>query len=288
MKKFFTILLSFVIIIAGFGVVIAFDSVKANFNQTEVLVASKDISFKEEITMEHLTTAEVPTSQVLEVALKPEHAEQILGSYAAIEIKKGQQLHGTLLDSFDLVPDESKGEFIAAIPESWLFVVPQSLRRSYLADFYVVATDEARIIESMSSGQQESFLKNDREPILQNVRISSVKNSSNAEVETVVSEDNRESTTGTISNMEIIANDDILHALRSSSENGYALYVVYTLQRAGNEDKEVIINESIISTPAIQEVEEDNDTEADENTEASEDEETEEEDNTELDNESEE
>lgn len=246
MKKVFTILLSLLIIVAGFGVVIAFDTVKAKINQTEVLVASKDIVFKEEITEDHLAIAEVPSDQVLDVALTPEYINEIVGSYAAIDIAAGQQIHGTLLDSFDLVPNEAEGEFIAAIPESWLFVVPQSLRKSYLADFYVVATDEAKMIDSMSSGEQESFLKNDREPILENIRISSVKNSSNVEVETVVTEDNTESTTGTISNMEIIANDAILDALRSSTENGYELYVVYTLQRDGNEDKEVIINESIV------------------------------------------
>lgn len=104
------------------------------------------------------------------------------------------------------------------------------------------------MIESMSGGDQKQFITNDRLPILQNIRISSVKNSSNAEVETVVSDDNTESTTGTISNIEIVANDEILNVLRSTTEQGYELYVVYTLERDGNEDKEVLINQSEIDT----------------------------------------
>ena len=42
--------------------------------------------------------------------------------------------------------------------------------------------------------------------------------------------------------MEIIANDDILNVLRAATGQGYQLYVVYTLERDGNEDREVIIN----------------------------------------------
>ncbi|GLO68278.1 MULTISPECIES: SAF domain-containing protein [Oceanobacillus] len=242
MKKFFTIILSIIIIIAGFAIVIGFDTVKGKINQTEVVVANTQISFKDEIKEEHLVVESVPTDQVLEQSFTPEEAEQIIGSYAAIDIPKGQQIHITLLDSFDLIPNKADGEFIAAIPEEWLFTVPQSLRKSYLADFYIIPTDEKKMVESMSSGEQEQFITNDRIPILQNIRISSVKNSSNSEVETVVTEENTESTTGTISNMEIIANDDILNVLRAATGQGYQLYVVYTLERDGNEDREVIIN----------------------------------------------
>lgn len=247
-KKFFTIILSVIIIIAGFGIVIAFDTVKAKMNQTEVIVAAKDIGFKEKITREHLSVIDTPSEQVLEGSFAPSQLDEIVGGYAAIDIPKGQQMNATILDSFDLIPNEEDGEFIAPIPEEWLFTVPQSLRKSYLADFYIVPTDEKKMVASMTSGEQEQFLTNDREPLLQNIRISSVKNSSNAEVETVVNEDESEAATGTISNIEVIANDKILDALRSSSENGYALYVVYTLEREGNEDKEVIINEEGIKT----------------------------------------
>lgn len=247
MKKFFTIFLSLVIIIAGFGTVIVFDKVKASYNQMEVIVATKDIMFKEEITEEHLGVLEVPIDMVLANAFTPDRVDEIIGSYAANIIPAGQQINPTLLDVFDLIPNEEKGEFIAAIPPDWLFTVPQSLRKSYLADFYVVATDEKRMIESMASGQQEAFIKNDRLPILQNIRISSVKTSSNTEVETVIGDDQTESTTGTIANIEIIANQEILDVLRSVTESGYTLYVVYTLERDGNEDREVIINHEEIT-----------------------------------------
>lgn len=144
MRKFFTIILSLVIIIAGFGIVVAFDTVKGKINHTDVLVTSTNIAFKEKITAEHLEVSSVPITQALENSYTPEQAEDVIGSYAAIDIPAGQQIHATLIDSFDLIPDESKGEFIAAIPEDWLFTVPQSLRKSYLADFYIIATDEQK------------------------------------------------------------------------------------------------------------------------------------------------
>ena len=83
MKKFFTIFLSLVIIIAGFGTVIVFDKVKASYNQMEVIVATKDIMFKEEITEEHLGVLEVPIDMVLANAFTPDRVDEIIGSYAA-------------------------------------------------------------------------------------------------------------------------------------------------------------------------------------------------------------
>jgi Flp pilus assembly protein CpaB len=263
MKKFFTIILSVVIIIAGFGTVIIFDRVKASYNHTEVVVAKQDIMFKEEITEEHLGVLEVPTHTVLENAFTPDQTDEIIGTYAANTIPAGQQINSTLLDVFDLIPNEEKGEFIAAVPSDWLFTVPQSLRKSYLADFYVVATDEQRMIESMGSGDQESYIKNDRMPILQNIRIASVKTGSNTEVETVVGEDKSESTTGTIENLEIIANQEILDVLRSVTESGYTLYVVYTLERDGNEEREVIINHDEVTEIEEEAVQEEDDEDID-------------------------
>ncbi len=241
MKKFLSIILSVLIIVGGFGAVVAFDKVKDEVNTTEVIVAKKDIAFKEKIQEEDLEVVGVPSDQVIESSLNPEDMKVALNAHAAIEIPKGAQIHSILLDSFDLIPNEKEGEFIAPIPKDWLFAVPQSLRKSYIADFYVISGDDQRVLNSLSDKETkkedlEAAITNDKEPILKDVRISSVKDGSNNEVVTTTSKD--AGSTGAISTIEIVANDEILNMLRDYTNKGYKLYVVYSFERSADKNQE--------------------------------------------------
>ncbi|MCE0555321.1 hypothetical protein LQK80_37380 [Bacillus thuringiensis] len=59
------------------------------------------------------------------------------------------------MDTYNLIPNEEKGEFIAPIPDSWLFAVPGSLRKTYIADFYLVPDKDQAVIRSLVQDSKE-------------------------------------------------------------------------------------------------------------------------------------
>ena len=244
MKKLFKIFIPITITILAVAFIFIFETkISPNLNTQEVLVAGADIPFKGEINAENLTVKKVQKDNIVGAAYKPNEVEEILFKSAGIEIKEGTQIYPELIDAFDLIPDQSKGEFIAPIPDEWLYAVPGSLRRNYVADFYAIPDSDEAIIQSMSlhvdenedledEGESNSsideFIVGSKRPLLTDVKVSSVKDGSNKEV-TETEDEN--SATGVISNVEIIATDDSLVTLRDATEQGYKIYVVYKYER---------------------------------------------------------
>ncbi|MGP4074183.1 SAF domain-containing protein [Piscibacillus sp. B03] len=142
MKKFKGIVVAVAFLVIGLGTVYGFEQIQDTLNTDNVVVLSQDLSFKDKITEEHLEVKAIPIEHITDNAIKPSEANKIIGGYAAIDIPSGFQITETFVDHHDLVPDESKGEFIAPIPEDWIFATPGTLRRSYIADFYTVSVKE--------------------------------------------------------------------------------------------------------------------------------------------------
>ena len=118
---------------------------KENINRETVVVAKDTIEFKDKITADDLELKNVNIDNVVSGGYKESDIDSIVNGYASIEIKKGTQLYPELVDYYDIIPDESKGEFIAPLPDAWLFAVPGSLRRTYVADIYAVGTDDQKM-----------------------------------------------------------------------------------------------------------------------------------------------
>lgn len=232
-----------IIPVIGIAFVIGFEFYfKDNFNSKEVLVANADIDFKKVISEEDLAIAKVKKDYVVEGAFTPDEVESLVNQSAGIEIKAGTQIYPELIDAYNLIPDTSKGEFIAPVPDAWLFAVPGSLRRTYVADFYAIPDSDQAILQSIASSDRdedeevlegseeiEEYVIGSSKPILTDVVVASVKDGSNREV--TESEENENAATGVISNMEIIATDDSLNTLREVTEQGYKIYVVYKYDR---------------------------------------------------------
>ncbi|HZH60511.1 MAG TPA: SAF domain-containing protein [Metabacillus sp.] len=254
MKKLLKFLLPISILIFGVVVVLGFEFyIKPRVNTVPVVVAKQDIPFKSKITKENLTIVNVKKDHIVKNAFTPTDVQMIVGSYAAIHISKGTQIYPNLIDQFDLVPDETNGEFVAPIPTDWLFAVPGSLRKTFIADFYAIPNSEQAAIRTLikekesrndtkkeqNEGKEREVIEtndsidnvvtDEREPVLKNVRVSSVKDRSNREVTEAKEE---AQTTGVISNLEIIATEEMLNTLRDYTEKGYKLYVVYKFQRS--------------------------------------------------------
>lgn len=251
MKRFGGYLLAIFLICAGVGFVFLFEfQLKDKIDTVDVVVAKESIAFKGEITADDLMVKAIRRGNEVNGAITPLEMETLIGKHASIEIKQGTQLYPELIDTYDLVPDESKGEFVAPIPKEWLFAVPGSLRRTYFADIYAIADKDALLINqlkedakaanasSSEEGKEEEStepdiiatdVKPDSLPILENVRVASVKDGSNKEV--MVSSETNEAT-GTVSALEIISDVEMFETIKEYTESGYKLYVVYKFDRS--------------------------------------------------------
>ncbi|MEQ2529094.1 SAF domain-containing protein [Bacillaceae bacterium CLA-AA-H227] len=256
MKKAQKILLPLLFLGIGLGSLGAYEFYFSDkINTVDVVVAKENIDFKEALTKENIEIATIRKDTLVEGAITPIDMDIILEKNAAIKINKGAQIYTDLIDEYDLIPNEKEGEFIAPIPEEWLFAVPGSLRKTFIADFYAIPDKEQSVIRSLIEDSQEIAIDKDtktsnneatkepvksneavdskvvseNKPILSNVRVASVKDDSNTEVK--ATEENVDAATGSVTNLEIIANEDNLNTLREYTEKGYKLYVVYKYER---------------------------------------------------------
>ena len=263
MKKTISVFLIGILFLSlGGGILYFFEVyVKDHVDTQEVLMAKDNISFKQLITKDDLVVRNVKKDNLVGDVYSPSDVDLVLNKYAAIDINKGTQIYPSLIDSYDLIPNESKGEFIAPIPDSWLFAVPGSLRKTFVADFYVIKDEEQAMLQALLEDEQdhsdtpkdgeekkkenEKPIENNEEldqaivsknePILKNVRVSSVKDKSNREV----TESKEETTaTGVVSNLEIIADKEMLDKITEYTQKGNKIYVVYKYERSNDENME--------------------------------------------------
>lgn len=250
MKRYGRVLLAILLMGAGVGFLFYFEfELKDKIDTVDVVVAKESIGFKEQITEDDLIIKPVRRGSEVDGAISPLKMETLIGQHASIEIKKGTQLYPELIDTYDLVPDETKGEFVAPIPNEWLFAVPGSLRRTYFADIYAIADEEALAIKQLEEDAKQATVSSDSSedeeaeneevlitnvspnslPILENVRVASVKDGSNKEV--MVSSETNE-VTGSVSDLEVIANAEMFETIKKYTQSGYKLYVVYKFDRS--------------------------------------------------------
>jgi hypothetical protein len=246
MKRTLRLIIAILLVIFSIGFILFFEFyAKEKIDTVPVIVATKTIEFKEPITEKNIAIKYVRRGTEVENHIPPTRYKSLIGKYASVKIEKGTQLYSALVDTYDLVPDAKKGEFIASIPKEWLFAVPGSIRRTYIADIYVVGDKEQAVIRSLikdapqESGEENKEAANNNEiiqtnikpnsaAILTNVRVASVKDNSNREVKE--SEETKEAT-GQVSSLEIVATEDMLNTIKQYTEQGYKLYVVYKFDR---------------------------------------------------------
>lgn len=239
MKTTLNVVLSVLFVAAGVGFVFFFEFyVSEKIDTVEVVVAKETIDFKTVITEENIQIANVKRGHEVENAIPVTAYESLIGKHASIKIEKGTQIYTDLIDTYNLVPDTSKGEFVAPIPKEWLFAVPGSLRRTYVADVYAISDSEQKMKAQLekAAAEQGDIKESDiqeiapgTEPILESIRVSSVKDSGNKEVRE--SAETSEAT-GQVAALEIIATDEMLKTLTDNLNDGYKLYVVYKFERS--------------------------------------------------------
>ncbi|HEU5140389.1 MAG TPA: SAF domain-containing protein, partial [Bacillales bacterium] len=198
MKKLLKVVMPLFILMGGIAFLFFYDLfLEERINTVPVVVAAENIDFKDVFSRDNLRIKRINRDFVVKdaiTAIDNLNDTHLLGELAAIDIKRGTQIYRALVDPNNLIPDESKGEFIAPIPNEWIFAVPGSIRRSYVADFYVVPKRKQRdlekwIAEDQADKSQKPISSDDKDileygklaklkPVLRNVRVAHTKDHS--------------------------------------------------------------------------------------------------------------
>jgi hypothetical protein len=248
-------------LIFAVGLLVAYDFyLEPKINTETVLVANNDIEFKKVIERSDVVEMKIRKEHIVKGSFKPYESELVVGKNASINIKKGTQFYADLIDTYDLIPNEKEGEFIAPIPTDWLYAVPGSLRKTYIADFYAFPDSTLSIINELAKEADKNmekkekttdktkenvidtnetldqFVSENNKPILEGIRVSSVKDGANKEVKETT--EDKDTATGVISEIEIIADEEILATMREYTAKGYKLFVVYKFERTEKEKED--------------------------------------------------
>ncbi|MCT4596619.1 MAG: SAF domain-containing protein [Vallitalea sp.] len=186
-----------------------------------IVVLTKDVNRNDIITIEMITYQKREGSQIVKGAILDEN--KIIGKAAKSYIPKGVQLVEKYFENHKLVLDNN--EYIFQIPTEWIRAFPSSIRRGDTIYFYEVGQG----IENHNGAEVEIILNNtqalEKEPIT-SATVAYAKDSANREVVTL-SDNERYDGSSKISEIEIIANLEIVNSLRESVDDNKLFIIMY-------------------------------------------------------------
>ncbi len=146
----------------------------------------------------------------------------LTGRSARLNIPKGMVLADSLLDDTAVVAQP--GQEYVPVPGQWIYAVPGSLRRKDIVSIYAVPTSGtgAPVPGPVPVAQQVYG-----RPLLQDVAVAHVKDSSNREVRPVDQALPREDATGSIAQVELVLTDDQYSLLRQKALEGNKFIITY-------------------------------------------------------------
>ncbi|PMC36256.1 hypothetical protein CJ195_15700 [Bacillus sp. UMB0899] len=214
--------------------------IKDKIDSVEVVVVKPgaDIEKSERLTENMFLIERRDKKDLIDEVLYPDDLPSIIGYDASQIIVSNSIVSKKMIDFDNLVPDASEGEAIRPIMSEMIYAQPGSLRRKDRIDIYLV--DEAFVKESNNTNvdgvrEPEADASILKKPLLENVTVVYAKDSSNREVTNEVgegtaksSESERLNATGTISDLEVILNEeDFQKLMKEIIENKNKLYITY-------------------------------------------------------------
>lgn len=175
----------------------------------DVLVLKEDVEAHTVISKDMLGYLSLDADTILwEPILDP---QQVIGKETITAIPKATMLSDSWFAETNLAVGE--GEFIFAIPETWIYNFPQTLRRGDTLYFYPINTSE--FTTSVFSGDNA---------ILE-ATVSYVKDSTNKEVVDVTPQ--RIDGTSSVSDVSVIITPEQYRLLKNAFEAGYQFVLLY-------------------------------------------------------------
>ncbi|WP_026801336.1 hypothetical protein [Pontibacillus halophilus] len=221
---------------------------KDRIDSAEVVVvkAGEEIQANDVISTDQLSVERRRKQDLVGDVVFAEDLQQILGKEAGELLISNSMVSMKSIDFEDIIPDPTKEEAIRPIVDDMIYAKPGSLRRKDKIDIYVVSKDymveesnqSAADDSNKASSEEEDEEKNEfnlqsyKEPLLEDIQVVYVKDSSNNEVTNKEDEqkakEERLNATGNISDLEVILNEDDFQALMNEVvENGNKLYITY-------------------------------------------------------------
>lgn len=225
---------------------------KDKMDSVEVLVVNAEggIQEKDQLTEDNVSVERRRKQDLVAGTALAADYKEVIGKEAGKTLLNNSIVSKEDIDFDDLVPNRSEGEAIRPIVNDMIFAQPGSLRRKDTIDIYAVSdadiesssnenstegdedtteTGEETIVSSTNPNQEVEATKL-KAPILQDVKVVYVKDSSNQEVinemETKGTEE-RLNATGNISDLEVILGEEDFDLLMNTVLSGKKLYITY-------------------------------------------------------------
>lgn len=230
--------------VSAIGLTLFYDQfLRVRIDSTEVVVIkpSSEILKNEPITEDKLLIERRPKQTLMNDVILPAEVDEIIGLDANQIIQGNSLLTKTMIDYDELLPNEEEGEAIRPITKEMIYAMPGSLRRKDTVNIYLIYNDGTTNLNkngpsttsSEDTKEQIEKISNsmESEPFLKSIKVVYVKDSSNKEVISSSEnnkEDKRLNATSSISDLEIILNEeDFKKLMNEVLGKGAKLYITY-------------------------------------------------------------
>lgn len=194
---------------------------RENLLYENIVVLTEDVNKNKVITKDMIAYEKREGSHLVKGVILD--GNKIIGKASTGYIPKGVQLVDEYFEDHNLVLDNN--EYIFQIPTEWVKAFPNSLRRGDKVFFYEVSQGK----QNFNATEGEIILKNkealEKEPIA-SATVAYVKDSANREVITL-GDNNRYDGSSKISEIEIVANLEMVNLLRESVNNNKLFIIMY-------------------------------------------------------------
>ncbi|MCL4366120.1 SAF domain-containing protein [Patescibacteria group bacterium] len=209
-------------------------------NTVEVVIATKDFKRNDIISQEDVALVRVEKNFLVNGHLTD--PSLVIGKEAKFIIPKNAQITADALDDKGLVSNDEK--IIAPLAKEWVYAMPGSLRRKDTILIYTVKPEDLDLklkfnyetgdnyaageitAEKISSNLEEMINEGDK-PVLDNVIVAYVKDTSNNEVKPVDPNKERLDATGNIANVELVLSQKEFDKLRLLAKEGHRFIIAY-------------------------------------------------------------
>jgi hypothetical protein len=232
------------------GFIFAYDFyIKDRIDSEEVVVvkAGAEILKSEPISKDKLVIERREKSSLVEDVVYAADMEKIIGQDSKQTIVGNSMISSKMIDYEKLIPNAEEGEAIRPITKEMIYAQPGSLRRKDVIDLYLVYGDgttnlmengpskvtsevTAKEADKATTSLSTEELKLNTKPFLKGVKVVYVKDSGNKEVISAGegNQDKRLNATSTISDLELILNeDDFSNLMTEILSKGAKLYITY-------------------------------------------------------------
>lgn len=216
-------LIGIALIIAAIGGIFFWENFgRQAFLYKQIVVLNKDTEKNTVITKDMISLEKRDESLLIPNAVTD--PSQIIGLKAKQYIPKGLELSKRFFDKAQMVL--KKDEYIAKIPDDWIYAFPQSLRRTDHVFFYPIKSEKEKTepIAYSNGSTFTSAMNRDLKP-LTDATVAYVKDANNREVIDTGIE--RMDGSSNIASIEIITDKQKIDILKIYREAGYGFIIFY-------------------------------------------------------------